>query len=53
MAEHKKNARPSSHDKHTSRQKQDKQIKKSPDKNWIHQGKNTNHGSNKNQTKKK
>lgn len=49
MAEHTKNARPSTHDKHTDRQKQDKQVKKQDGKGWTHQGKNTNHGSNKKQ----
>ena len=50
MAEHTKGARGSTHDKHTDRQKQDKQKKKET--NWTHQGKNTNHGDNKNQKKK-
>jgi hypothetical protein len=49
MAEHTKGARPSTHNKHTDRQKQDKQVKKQIDKGWVHQGKNTNNGNNKNQ----
>jgi hypothetical protein len=49
MAEHKKNARPSSHDKHTNRDAGNKQDKKQEGSGWNHMGKNTNHGSNKNQ----
>lgn len=49
MAEHKKNARKSTYDKHTSRDKGGKQVKKQSGKGWNHMGKNTNHGDNKNQ----
>jgi len=49
MAEHKKNARPSSHDKHTNCDAGNKQDKKQEGSGWNHMGKNTNHGSNKNQ----
>lgn len=53
MAEHSKNSRPSTHDKHTNRDKGSKQKKKQEGSNWVHLGKNTNHGSNKNQKNNK
>lgn len=49
MAEHNKNSRPSTYDKHTNRDAGSKQKKKQEGSGWVHKGKNTNHGSNKNQ----
>jgi len=46
MAEHTKNARGSTHDKHTSRDK-GKGQKKQQGSSWVDQGKNTNSDRNK------
>lgn len=50
MAEHKKNARKSTHDKHTNRDAGNKQKKKKED-SWVDKGKNTNSGRNKDRKK--
>lgn len=50
MAEHSKNARPSTHDKHTNRDKGHKSKSKKSD-NWVDLGKRTN--SERNQNRKK
>lgn len=46
MSEHKSNKRPSNWDKHTDRDKGDKQKKKQKDE-WVDLGKNTNSQRNK------